>query len=83
MIKRVPRWGSCLSGSTVHFMLLLPEWFHSAFHVVAMVKLFVGIGKKIFFRFFFETADRYTTGPLLDSEKYFRKKIIFSKSKNN
>ena len=48
---------------------------------IATGKLFVCIGKKkLFFVFFFETADRYTTGPLLDSEKYFRKKCIFSKS---
>ena len=38
---------------------------------IATGKLFVCIGKKkLFFVFFFETADRYTTGPLLDSEKY-------------
>ena len=45
---------------------------------IARGKLFVGVGnKKLFFVFFFETADRYTTGPLLEPEKYFRKNAFF------
>ena len=46
-----------LSGSTVRFMYCYS-------------KLFVCIGKKkLFFVFFFETTDRYTTGSLLELEK--------------
>ena len=60
-----------MSGSTVRFMYCYTQ-------VICRYWK-----EETFFRIFFETADRYTTGPLLEPGKYFRKKYIFSKSKNN
>ena len=60
-----------LSGSTVRFMYCYRQ-------VICLYWK-----EETFFVFFFETADRYTTCPLLEPGKCFRKKCVSSKSKNN
>ena len=53
--------------------------FHSAFHVLLRQVICICLyryWKEDFFRIFFETADRYTTGPLLEPENKFGKKVF-------
>ena len=53
------------------------EWFHSAFHVLLQASYLFVLERRNLFRIFFETADRYTTVPLLEPENILGKKCIF------
>ena len=74
MIKRVATAVRELGGSTVRFMYCYRQ----------VAYLFV-LERRNFLSYFFETADRYTTGPRGARVRkiILQKKCIFYKSKNN